>query len=196
MARTILAGKTILVAGADTTLGRAIALQLSRAGCRLGLFGIDEGALSKLADLIAKKDGDAGEIPGSPDGSDWPEMLRVGCETAGHFHAIVNVTAFLADHQVARTFRSHSREMMKERGFTRYLHILPADAPAFDTDPKAWESVVRIGELLPEGAEEKGGMRPGSVGDAVTYLLQLPPGACPRTVLLESPQGAVGPRDR
>lgn len=59
MARTILDNKTVLVAGADTPVGRAASLQFARAGMRVLLVGNDAEVLKEINELIARKKGEA-----------------------------------------------------------------------------------------------------------------------------------------
>ena len=57
------AGKVAVVTGAGSGIGRAIAIELSRAGCRLTLAARTESRLRAVQSEIVKEDGDALVVP-------------------------------------------------------------------------------------------------------------------------------------
>ncbi len=182
MARTILDNKTVLVAGADTPVGRAASLQFARAGMRVLLVGNDAEILKEINELIARKKGEAFVVMMPESNADLASVLRHERDRAGHIHIVANTCALVGEAGEATALEIHraSTELSKERGFCRFLVLWPDSsdltvAPA----PEQWRSIVRVGPLATPGSEDSDGLRPAAVADALVCLSQCPPSACP-----------------
>lgn len=185
MARTILEGKTCLVTGADHAIGRAAALQFSRSGLKVALLGDDTLSMGETVRLLASKGGDAtwAELPESL--RELTATLREERDRAGHFHVVVNASAFVGEKglETARGLHEAAAGVLGERGFTRYLVLLPEGSPAPDWLGEAnWVSVVYV----PAGDS---GPKPGAVADTLVFLAQCPPSACPAEVRVVAKKG-------
>ncbi len=188
MARTILDGKACLVTGADHPVGRACALQFSRSGLRVTMLGDDAASLAETARLLAGKGGDATwmELPDSL--REVGACVREARDRAGHFHVVVNASAWSGESgpETARRLHEAARDVLGERGFTRHVLLWPADAPLPDwLGEDGWVCVVRVaqGDRAP---------RPAAIADTLVFLAQCPPSACPAEVRLRAARGDGG----
>jgi hypothetical protein len=192
LARTILKSKIALIVGAEHPVGRAAALQLSRAGARPLLTGYDADALTRIADLILQKKGDAAELPLplQPEAT-LATALRQARDSVGHFHFVVNALPLGGpgfDREEGRrrasVIQRHLDELSGERGFTRTLVLMHLGDPApFEAREDRWTGIVSLADLAEDKAQVHG-LRPGAAADAIVSLLQCPPSACPTAVTL------------
>jgi len=187
MARTILDNKTVLVAGADTPVGRAASLQFARAGMRVLLAGDDAGILKETSELIARKKGDAYVVMMPETVAELAALLRQERDRAGHIHIVANTCALVGEEGEATALEVHrvTTDLAKERGFCRFLMLWPESRPlSVIPAPEQWRSIVRVGPLATPGSEDSAGLRPAAVADALVCLSQCPPSACPNEVAL------------
>lgn len=188
MARTILDNKTVLVAGADTPVGRAASLQFARAGMRVLLAGDDAEVLKEINELIARKKGEAFVVMMPESAAELATVLRHERDRAGHLHIVANTCALVGEHGEATALEVHrvTMDLAKERGFCRFLVLWP-DSRELNVGaaPEQWRSIVRVGPLAMPGDESATGLRPAAVADALVCLSQCPPSACPVEVSLK-----------
>jgi 3-oxoacyl-[acyl-carrier protein] reductase len=101
-----IAGRTAIVCASSRGLGRACALELARAGCRVIVNGRDEATLAATRDAIARETG--AEVIAVP-GDVTDERVRAALiEAAGEVDILVNN----AGGPPARDFRKVDREAM------------------------------------------------------------------------------------
>lgn len=85
------AGRTALITGAGTGIGRAVALALARGGARLGLVGRRSEPLQRVATEIASLDGEAVPIPGDvTDDRQLDATLGMATAALGPIEILVN----------------------------------------------------------------------------------------------------------
>ena len=199
MARTTLKGKTSLVLGADSPVGRAISLQLSREGSRVVLAGFDPQKLGLLYELLRAKGGEAFRAFLSDDAERSIVALKESRDNLGnHFHFIVNALAATEGPSddpglgarravVAGEFLV---QLTEGKGSLRQLTIWPDEA---GTPPNmevgTWHSLVRINRLESEHDEatatpDSTVVRAAGAADTVICILSCPPSACPVEVRL------------
>ncbi|MCC5877892.1 MAG: hypothetical protein JJU11_16865 [Candidatus Sumerlaeia bacterium] len=198
MTRTTLKNKTALVLGADTIVGRAISLQLSREGARTILAGYAHDKLEVLSELIIAKGGSPTIIDHSQGDEVAVDAIRGARDANGHVHIIVNAMAAIESPiddpgQGARRAMELAVSLaptLKGRGQLRQITIWPffAGMPDDRLDIADWHSLVRMKEVQihPEGSTvpEPEAVKAAAVADVVVALLQCPPGACPTEVTL------------
>lgn len=81
--------KTVVITGAGSGIGRALALNVAAKGARLAISDIDEAGLAETVDLL--KNAEAGEIRSDRlDVSDRAAFASYAAQTAAHF-GVVNV---------------------------------------------------------------------------------------------------------
>ena len=185
MARTILEGKSCLVTGADHAIGRAAALQFSRTGLRVAMLGDDTIALGDTVRLLASKGGDAtwAELPESL--REIASTLREERDRTGHFHVVVNASAFVGEKgpETARALHEAATGILGERGFTRYILLWPVtQAPPDWIGAANWVCLV----LVPT---DESAPKPAAIADTLVFLAQCPPSACPAEVKLIARKG-------
>jgi NAD(P)-dependent dehydrogenase (short-subunit alcohol dehydrogenase family) len=188
--------KTALVLGADSPVGRSIALTLSRDGCHVVLAGYHADRLKILADLIEAKKGDPLVAVIPREAERIVPVLRAARETMGHYHFIINALATLeppADQpqfNVERAVDLHARawEVIEGRGTVRFLLLWPDEAKApLPTlpEPKQWFSVIRYDRIQMETeAADPEAIRAAGAADTVSLLINAPASACPVEVRL------------
>lgn len=198
MSRTTLKNKTALVLGADTIVGRAISLQLSREGARTILAGHAHDKLEVLSELIIAKGGSPTAIDLSQGEEISTDSIRDARDANGHVHIIVNAMAAVESPpedpgqgpRRAMEFSVALAPILKGRGQLRQITIWPfmAGMPDDRLDIASWHSLVRMKEVQihPEGSTvmEPDAVKAAAVADVVVALLQCPPGACPTEVTL------------
>ncbi len=86
MAETALTGKTALITGAGSGIGREVALELARRGVSVALAGRSETKLTETAALIGYEGGDAVVIPA--DVTDPAQVERLVTETTRAFDGL------------------------------------------------------------------------------------------------------------
>ena len=86
MAETALTGKTALITGAGSGIGREVAVELARRGVSVALAGRTEAALTETAAQIGYEGGDAVVIPA--DVTDPAEVERLIAETTRAFDGL------------------------------------------------------------------------------------------------------------
>jgi NADP-dependent 3-hydroxy acid dehydrogenase YdfG len=86
MAETVLTGKTALITGAGSGIGREIALELARRGVSVALAGRREEALTETAAQIGYEGGDAVTIP--TDVTDPGQVEKLVAETTRAFDGL------------------------------------------------------------------------------------------------------------
>jgi NAD(P)-dependent dehydrogenase (short-subunit alcohol dehydrogenase family) len=79
----LLAGKTAVVTGGGSGIGRAIALALAEEGCRVAIAGRTEGRLQDVAAEIRKAGGDC--LPVAADVTDEAQVAALFRKVAGEF---------------------------------------------------------------------------------------------------------------
>ena len=90
-------GKVVLVTGAGTRVGRAIALALGKAGMRVGVhyYGSEKGA-RQTADEIIRAGSDARTLPGDlTDPATGPRVIEHISKVFGSFDVLVNSAAVM-----------------------------------------------------------------------------------------------------
>lgn len=201
MPKTAFRDKTALILGADSPVGRAAALQLSRLGCRTVLAGFDKQQIRELTEFIVTKSGKPLDciLPTAREG--LLEVLLEARNAVKHFHYVVNVLplrdweipeGFSAPEELAMYAEAQVVELQSGKGAFRVLTVLPRDSTLRPgRDVPLWYSAVRLGDkLAPAGAGDGEGVKPAAVGDTIAWLLSCPPGGCPVEVLLERREGA------
>jgi NAD(P)-dependent dehydrogenase (short-subunit alcohol dehydrogenase family) len=204
MARTILDGKIALILGVETAPGRACAQQLSRAGCKVLLSGLDSRKADELGSQLARKGGYPHDavLPRTRDA--WKEFLIAARSQMGHIHLVVNAMALAYDgrvegaaaeaHDVADLLDSLCLNVIAGRGPFRMATLWPAGTPLAAHNHPHWHCHVTLGpfQRLDEeaiDALDAGGvphLRAGGVGDSMVALFQVPPSVRPATIHLES----------
>lgn len=198
MAKTVFREKTALVLGADAPVGRSVALQLSRLGCRVVLAGFDGPAIREVAEFLTAKSGKPLECLLDAENPNLLPSLLEARGTVKHFHFAVNAIAASPNSfpgsfagmpplEVALKAEQGLMELQQGKGAMRLLTIVPQRADL--TSPRgepSWYSLVRLGsELASPGAEESDGIKPAAIADSVVWLLSCPPGGCPVEVTLQ-----------
>jgi hypothetical protein len=186
--------RTALVLGCESPAGRAIALTLSRNGCRVVVSGDDAAKLKVLSDLIEAKKGDPLLTALPKDPARVVPVLRAARETMGHYHFVVNALATVeppvddpqAAYRRAATLHEHVLQLTEGRGTVRFLTLWPDDAgPAPLVPIPNWHCVVRYDRIQMESEEqEPTAIRAGGAADTVALLLGAPASACPAEVRL------------
>lgn len=156
-----LAGRTVLVSGAESPLGQAIARDLAQKGAKLALIGGDGERLAALADAIAATDGRA--LPVVACGSD-PEGLDQAFTIAetelGPLRVLIAVARAGAAVQPGRP------------GWDRDLGTATADA--WHLTRRAARAMMAHGHggqilhLVPDGATAPGAALRGGLAELVT----------------------------
>lgn len=198
MARTTLKGKTSLVLGADSPVGRSIALQLSREGSRVVLAGFDPRKLGLLYELIRAKGGESYRAFLADDAEGTATALKDARDNLGnHFHFIVNALATTEGPsddpgigaRRAVTAAAVVLQLTEGKGSVRQLTVWPDDAgtpPVIEVN--IWHSLVRVERLESEHDEATDAdsivVRAAGAADTAIYLLSCPPSACPVEVRL------------
>ncbi len=149
------------------------------------MLGDDTTALGDTVRLLASKGGDAtwAELPESL--REIPSTVREERDRAGHFHVMVNASAFVGEKgpETARALHEAATGVLGERGFTRYVLLWPAAQPLPDWLGAAnWVSVV----VVPGGDSAP---KPAAIADTLVFLAQCPPSACPAEVRLVARKG-------
>lgn len=194
MARTILKDKSVLVLGADSAIGRAIALQFARSQSRVIAAGEDEAAVTQVCDLIVRKGGQAVELPIEGENEMVAAVLRTARDVVGHIHFVINPLAIVEGTAKALAYHRALAPMLNERSFTRYAVLWPEGAE-WPRDPSEWLTLVRAGSIGSSGEDEGTTLKPGAVADCLVSLLQCPPSACPVEVALKAIPPRVGASD-
>lgn len=196
MSRTPLKNKTVLILGADTQVGRAVSLQLSREGARTILTGFDHEKLDLLCELLVAKGGSPTVIDLSLEKDGVVDVIREARDTNGHIHVIINSLAAIdppADDpgygaRRAMEMAAILAPILKGRGQLRQITIWPFSAgmPTDELNIASWHSLMRMDEVQvhPEGSDtsERNAIKAAAVADSIVCLLQCPPGACPTEV--------------
>lgn len=187
--KTTTKDKVALVLGADGPVGRAVALQLSRIGCRIIAAGGHGKQLAQLAELILAKKGIAAEavLPHEP--AELVATLRAVRETVGHFHFIVNALEASGpadEHSAAPADVVEALvNVITGRGAVRFATVVNGRVKAQPLPANAWQAVIHIAGLAHEEDASPGeSVKPAAVADVVVNLLQCPEGACPLEVRL------------
>ncbi len=204
MARTILEERVALILGVENAVGRSAAQQLSRAGCRVILASHDEDRIDHIAEPLKKKGG-------KPVGLVLPygraasgQLLVSARDGAGHIHLVVNALAvgYQSEDQRAELEQQATAtdallaSLLHGRGPLKMVTAWtnPATVPA-PANPTVWHSILlmpdcqRLDTQMADQIDAEAGrmhVRAGAAGDAVVFLLQMPPSACPRLVRLEA----------
>jgi NAD(P)-dependent dehydrogenase (short-subunit alcohol dehydrogenase family) len=201
MSKSPLRNKVALILGADSLVGRAASLQLSREGARVLIVAGNAQRLALLTDLLLAKGGAPTAIPLTPDMADLREALREG---TNHVHYLLNCLTGLepaADDPTgaARESIAHGaavHRILAAQKTLREVLLWPDDCLAEPPAPPPgrWRCLVSMAKLQrhPEGAptDEADALRAAAVADAIIQLLQCPPAAFPQTVrLAATPRG-------
>ncbi|MCC6547960.1 hypothetical protein IT570_12410 [Candidatus Sumerlaeota bacterium] len=193
-----LRGKTALVLGAEFPAGRAVALQLSRSGCRVIISGHDLRKLQLIDQLLTAKGGNpvVAVLPGDP--AKDLGILREARDHCGHLHFVVNALSVVGDstheHHVAGK-RAHAAwdvvlQLVTGRGAVRFLTLwLEAAGKPPEFPATCWHSLVRVSAIQTESDNEASmgdaKVRCAGAADTICELLLCPGSACPVEVKLE-----------
>lgn len=189
--KDLFANKTALILGADSPLGRAAALQLSRAGCAVVLAARNARSLEEVARFVYEKGGVPHEVllPGGT-AAQMSGALRERRDQLGHYHFAINALAFpgAGSTDEARAAAAAANEALFDlaagRGAARFATLWPVDLPAPAALPGGgWHCLVRISGVG-SSEEDTPHPKPASVADSVMGLFRCPPGACPVEVQL------------
>lgn len=203
MARSVLQDRNVLVLGIDSSLGRAAAQQLSRAGCRVVLASHDPSKLDLLIDQLVKKGGDPTALILSHEPRNWPDQIRMARERLGHLHIVVNAIAFTyatAEEQDACAEKSVQfdqvcNDVLVKHGPTKLITLWPNERPTPNPVSEAvWHCHVVLGprqrldaEHIPDlDASGTLHLRAGAVADSIVSIAQIPPSARPLRVELQA----------
>ena len=86
-----LSSKSVLVTGAGSGIGRAVAVELGRKGARMTLTGRREEPLRETADLVKETGGEARFVSGDvTDSGSREELVRAATESFGGLDVLVN----------------------------------------------------------------------------------------------------------
>lgn len=192
--KTTFDSKIALVLGADTPLGRAACLQLSRAKCRVLLAGRDAKRLRDLVEFIARKKGDSLETVLPLDPAKAAAVLRLARDSMGHAHFVVNAMACTKDPATSAPDAIAIQEaflgLAAGRGVVRLVTLWPdaaGDPPPVPDD--TWACMVRFAEYQDDFADDVAlpgkTVRAAGAADSVVAILSCPPSACPISVRLE-----------
>ncbi|MCB2156083.1 hypothetical protein KQI84_14495 [bacterium] len=200
MAKSTIEGRNVLVLGVESAPGRTCAQQLSRARCRVWLAAQNEARLDTLADQLTQKGGDVTEVVLPADSEKWQDVLRTTRDMAGHVHLVVNALALVHDGDaeaaaaLARKADQVCFELLGGRGPLRMLTLWPvANGTCDPVHPEAWHGIIELDnfqrtdptEAQPAPMDPKV-LKAGAIGDAVVFLLQLPPSARPARLRLDA----------
>lgn len=193
-----LRGKTALVLGAEFPAGRAVALQLSRSGCRVIISGHDLRKLQLLDQLLTAKGGNpiVAVLPG--EAAKDLSILREARDECGHLHYVVNSLSVAGEspqaHHAAGK-KAHDawgvvQQLVTGRGSARFLTLWLDAAGKPPEFPNAWwHSLVRVTAIQTEADEEHAlgdaKVRCAGAADTICELLLCPGSACPVEVKLE-----------
>lgn len=199
MSRTPLRNKAVLILGADTPVGRAISLQLSREGAKVVIAGREKETLGLLAEFLVAKGGSPTEVSLARGIDHAVSAIREARDTLGHLHVVINAvpahTIFPEmdwDPAVySRELTAALEEVLRGRGQLRRVTIWPDGAGEFPArdEEDSWHCFLRMKAVSyrPEGGDpgQPEAIKPAGVADTVVCLLQCPPAACPVEVRLE-----------
>ncbi len=204
MARTILEERVALILGVENAIGRSAALQLSRAGCRVILASADEARIDHIAQPLKKKGGKPVGLVLPPNMESAERLMVSARDGAGHIHMVFNALAVgyesdderaaLAEQAIA--YDNILANLLNGRGplkmLTAWSDEATVPAPPIAT---VWHGVLlipdcqRLDTQMADQIDAEAGrmhVRAGAAGDAVVFLFQMPPSACPRLVRLEA----------
>jgi hypothetical protein len=203
MARTVLAGKHVLILGVSTAPGRGAALQLSREGARVTVCDVDDDATERLAAFLHKKKAEAIQAHLPEESEDWRELLQKARDFSGHYHVVINTHALTYSDAYpqeqaeadALQLNDHLIELLSGRGPLKMVTLWeanrPLDCPDYGTLWHSWlllEPYQRYeSELVDQLDARKGVMhlRAGAIADAIVQVVQFPPSACPEEIHLK-----------
>jgi NAD(P)-dependent dehydrogenase (short-subunit alcohol dehydrogenase family) len=189
--------KTALILGADTPTGRAVALQLSRAGANLIIAGDHAKKLNELENDILRKLGDPLSVLLSPNNEQSLKALADKRAIHGHLHFVINTIATLegasddpgASGRRALELNGVVEQLVSGRGAARFATVWNDQIGAHpELVVESWHTMVRVNDIEGQGgvSSEKEGVRPGAIAEGVLRLLSCPAGACPVEVQFAS----------
>jgi 3-oxoacyl-[acyl-carrier protein] reductase len=108
-----LKGKTALVTGAGRGIGRAVALQLSRAGAAVMINDLDREAVFETGTLIDQAGGAVKAMPGDITATEFPEKLVTATvQGLGSLDIVVNNAGYTWDNVIQKTTDEQFQAML------------------------------------------------------------------------------------
>jgi len=108
-----LKGRTALVTGAGRGIGRAVAIQLARAGASVMLNDLDRDVVFETGMLIDKEGGAAKAMPGDITAADFPDKLVAATlKGFGSIDIVVNNAGYTWDNVIQKTTDEQFQAML------------------------------------------------------------------------------------
>jgi 3-oxoacyl-[acyl-carrier protein] reductase len=109
-----LQGRSAIVTGAGRGIGRAIAAQLGRAGARVMVNDLEEGAAAETASLLRDSRVVAAHLAGDITSPEFPQRLAdAAIETFGAIDIVVNNAGYTWDNVIQKTTDQQFQSMLE-----------------------------------------------------------------------------------